>query len=322
MLMLNSLVGFGAGGGGPLGSTALRTTLYDQVTADASPWTYSGGYGDQFKTDTIGSTSTNETYNASKYYWPVGSSTTVATTVTADNVFGAWIGRTVVDRTYTIPNSVTVTSIHVYSTVAAGSIPVKILQRNSAGNYTVCKAQTVSHGGGGWQEFTLSSSYSVPASGDFYVGAYASSGYSMANGPSGNFAWSSGDASGTVTMTEVGSGAAQVPITKATYTGTTPNMTLLPSAQSAATASNAEIAVLYLAVDSSTLNTDFTVEVSANGGTNYTTVSVSDIANDVSGYKCLYGTATGMTAGTSFLYRVKTLNNKQQKVRGVFWRPY
>ena len=79
--------------------------------------------------------------------------------------------QTIISLGTAVLNSQTVHSIGYYST-GAGSNTLKLVKRNSAGNYDVIVSQAVSHGGGGWQDFVLTSDYVVPGTGDYYIGLF------------------------------------------------------------------------------------------------------------------------------------------------------
>lgn len=78
---------------------------------------------------------------------------------------------TIFNRSFALDPGATIETIGVNS-AHAGTMKVKIALRNSATSYTIVVDQTVSHGGAGWQDFTLSSPYVVPGSGTYYVGVY------------------------------------------------------------------------------------------------------------------------------------------------------
>lgn len=81
---------------------------------------------------------------------------------------------TYVDRSWQIDNNKTVTKLWLNTTIA-GTYPLKIVRRNSAGNYDVVAAASVVHGGGGLQSVTLGSAYAVPNDGkEYFVGVYTS----------------------------------------------------------------------------------------------------------------------------------------------------
>jgi len=99
-------------------------------------------------------------------------------------------------------------------------------------------------------------------------------------------------------------------------------MTLINSGLTASTApSTGRISVQAEFVDSATVNTDLTAEISRDGGTTWTAVTLA--AGAVNGGFTLYeGSAdiSGQPSGTSMKYRVKTLNTKEIRVSGVVLR--
>lgn len=89
-------------------------------------------------------------------------------------------GNTYVDLTTAVLNSVTVSKIGMYSTTAR-TVTLKIVKRNSANNYDVVVNQSFSHTGSGWENFPLSSEYTVPGSGSYYLASYVAAGGSNPN---------------------------------------------------------------------------------------------------------------------------------------------
>jgi hypothetical protein len=78
------------------------------------------------------------------------------------------------------------------------------------------------------------------------------------------------------------------------------------------------ITILHEPIDTVTLNSDFTAEVSRDGGTNFTAVTLTkevDLASGdiVSGLVDL----TSQPSGTSLQYRLKTFNARDQKIHAV-----
>jgi hypothetical protein len=100
---------------------------------------------------------------------------------------------TLLDRTTAALNSVSIVSIGLSSNVAA-AFTVKLAKRNSAGNYDVVVSQTLSHGGGGFEDVTLSSPYAVPATGSYYFGGYTDSSTTMSTTAAVNRAYKAGNA--------------------------------------------------------------------------------------------------------------------------------
>ena len=110
------------------------------------------------------------------------------------------------------------------------------------------------------------------------------------------------------------------------YSLSVSDLTLVGASQTAASApSNIRMVMLYTPVDSSTLNTDVTLEISRDGGTTYSTYTLEYEA-DYDGTVQILTTedidVTGQPSGTSIVYRIKTLNNKNQRFHGVWvqWR--
>lgn len=93
---------------------------------------------------------------------------TADTTLTAQNF-------TFVDRSTAVLPSALVTKIGFFSNTAR-TVTVKIVKRNSANNYDVVVTQAFAHAGTGWQDFTITTPYSVPATGTYYLAGYVPSG--------------------------------------------------------------------------------------------------------------------------------------------------
>jgi hypothetical protein len=97
----------------------------------------------------------------------------------------AGVVYTIFDLTAAIGNGRTVASIGYYAT-SPETAKVKIGLRNSAGNFTIVADQSVSHPGGGWADFTLSSPYAV--TGTAYYLAKANTGNTGTNDVTGTVA--------------------------------------------------------------------------------------------------------------------------------------
>ena len=108
----------------------------------------------------------------------------------------------------------------------------------------------------------------------------------------------------------------------ADYYHSSTNMTLVGGALTASsTPVRGSISVSAEFVDSSTVNTDFTAEISRDGGANYTAVTLTAGAVN-GGFTLFFGEAdiSSQNTGTSVKYRIKTLNNKEIRVSGVVIR--
>lgn len=103
------------------------------------------------------------------------------------------------------------------------------------------------------------------------------------------------------------------------YAGTTDNMTLVTTSQTTdSSVSNVRVLIEYDNTAAPALNTDLTVEVTCNGGTNWTAASLSAVtSNSQGGRKVAETVDQACTAGTQFAARIKTLNNKNVPIYGV-----
>lgn len=154
---------------------------------------------------------------------------------------------------------------------------------------------------------------------------------SFANGPSGTAAATT--PSPTITSSDTTTTWNYVWVAISTNAGTggvvvaevvfstpvTDNMTLVTTAQTAdASVSSARVLMEINNAIAATLNTDLTVEVTCNGGTNWATCTLSLLSsNGQAGRHVVETGATTCTAGTSFAARIKTLNNKSVPIYGV-----
>ena len=96
-------------------------------------------------------------------------------------------------------------------------------------------------------------------------------------------------------------------------------MTVVTTAQTTdASVSSARALIEYNPIDAITLNTDLTVELSCDGGSNWAAGTLSLVtANSQTGRSVAETDAVACSAGTSFQARVKTLNNKSVQVYGT-----
>lgn len=81
-------------------------------------------------------------------------------------------GYTLVDRSFAVANSVTITTMGLYNTTGARTVTLKIALENSSTNHDIVKSESFSHTGSGWEDFTLSSAYAIPGSGTYRLAAY------------------------------------------------------------------------------------------------------------------------------------------------------
>ena len=246
-----------------------------------------------------------------------GTVTTVGGNPPALGPTGGWTNNVYISETSALPNNVTIQSIGMYADVAA-TLTMKIVLKNSSSSVDVVVSQSLSHPGGGWADVVLTTPFTVPASGSYYVGAHFAANPSIKyNGSATGFV-----ASGNVTGAGVGVteyvGNLSLPSFRATQVGAPQSMTLVTASQTAdANVSNARG---LLEIDNSaapTLNTDLIVELTCNGGTNWSSATLAQIGRGQSGRIVVETADTACTAGTSFAARIKTANNKMIPIHGV-----
>jgi hypothetical protein len=97
------------------------------------------------------------------------------------------------------------------------------------------------------------------------------------------------------------------------------NMTLVTTMQTAdSSVSNARVLLEFDNAASLSLNADLTVEVTCNGGTNWTLATLSAVtSNSQSGRKVAETADTACTSGTSFGARIKNANGKVAPIYGL-----
>lgn len=124
-----------------------------------------------------------------------------------------------------------------------------------------------------------------------------------------------------INMTAIAGGAAAYEIVEIAMMESIapPNMTLLPPSTVSVSVAPVYIDVYALWKDdsgSASLGTDLTLEASRDGGTTYTAGTVSNLASYGGTYSIIRGRvdASAQPSGTAMLCRIKTLNNKAQRV--------
>ena len=98
------------------------------------------------------------------------------------------------------------------------------------------------------------------------------------------------------------------------------NMTLLSENFTAETQpDNSRIVIFEEEVDTITENTDIIAKVSRDGGTTFSTITLTDEGDYETGKRILTGLVviSGQPAGTSMKYKIETANNKDLKVHGT-----
>ncbi len=206
-----------------------------------------------------------------------------------------------------------------YST-SARTVTLKIVKRNSANNFDVVISQSFPHTGSGFEDFALSSPYTVPGSGSYYLGSYVAAGGSSPNvtGTVTRSYLTGGDLTGTGVATTAEDSGAVHPL-RYVHTVTPNSMTVVTAAQTSdSSVSSVRVLLEFDNTASPTLNTDLTVEVTCNGGSNWASASLSAVtSNSQAGRKVAETADTSCTSGTDFRARLKTLNNKNIPIYGM-----
>lgn len=97
--------------------------------------------------------------------------------------------------------------------------------------------------------------------------------------------------------------------------GTTNNMTAVTTMQAAdAAVSNGRVLLEYNPVGTLVLNTDLTAEVTCNNGTNWASMTLTDVGAGQGGRRVAETADTACTSGTAFAARLKSLNAKNVQI--------
>jgi hypothetical protein len=227
-------------------------------------------------------------------------------------------GFTNIDLTTALAASDVIAKVGFYSATAV-TATIKIVKRNSAGNFDVVVSESFSHGGTGWELKSLSSPYTVPGSGSYYAGAYFAGSPRDVTG-SVNRAFKAGDitGSGQSGFTE-GSGPA-IPM-RVLKNVTTQDLSVASTALTAATPPISMHAVARANfVDSVTLNTDYKISVTRDGGTTWTYAALNDrytvgalhvLESDVVN-------VSGQPSGSVVKWRIETANGKMVETHDIY----
>jgi hypothetical protein len=101
------------------------------------------------------------------------------------------------------------------------------------------------------------------------------------------------------------------------------NMTLVTTTQTASSSSSfVRVLLEYDPIASPTLNTDLTVDVTCDGGSNWAAATLSSAGTGQGGRLVAETAETSCTAGTSIAARIKNLNNKNLQIYAttITWR--
>ena len=228
-------------------------------------------------------------------------------------------GYTIFDRTNALPNGVTVTAIGLNLT-SSSNVRVKIVKRNSSGNYDIVVDEAFTHPGGGWQSKTLTTPFAIPGSGTYYSAIYVNATIDVIASPSGGRGYKAGDVGVSTGVSGFTEDAGAVPATRVSYISEYNNMTLVIAGQSTdAYVSFARVLIEFDDTAGITLDTDLTAEVTCDGGAHWSSAPLLPLGklNGQSGRKVAASAEIACTAGTSITARIKTFNGKNIPIHGV-----
>lgn len=248
------------------------------------------------------------------------SSSSVTTVSNQSSSSGLSNGYTYINRSAAVANSILLTKIGVYLT-AAHTVDVKLIKRNSAGNYDVAVSQSFAHPGGGWADCTLTAPYSIPGSGSYYVGAHSLEAAGV-------------DASASVSRSYITSNPGvqtglggwnedtgiTVPI-RYSYGAGFNNVTVTSTSLSAASApGSAKLVARVKENDSITLNTDLVFSVSRDGGATFTafTMARKFNASSIAVYESADLDISSQPSGTAIKWKLASANNKNFEAHDVY----
>ncbi|SEH45354.1 hypothetical protein [Magnetospirillum fulvum] len=291
---------------GQIALTNLRLLLNSSVASGL----LLGGRQWELATDewAAGSSGASLTVATPNYYTNLAS---IAESTSALLHTGGWSGSTWINLNTKLPNATLVTSLRFYLDCADTGAVAKIVKRNSAGNYDVVFSSALTYVAPGWN--SLATAFSVPATGNYYIGLYHTASYSCyLIVPRAHYIGNAAAGAG-LTMSE-GDGDGAVPVGYTALRG----MTLLsPPLATATVPSHASLYALYRDDSgTATLGADLAVEISRDGGASYTNATIVPLATYDGSYALIRARAdlSGQPAGTSLVARIKTDPFKAQRI--------
>jgi hypothetical protein len=229
-------------------------------------------------------------------------------------------GATLVDLSTALTNGDTISAIGMHQT-SAMTVTVKIVKRNSAGNFDVVVSESFSHPGGGWSDKTLSSTYTITGT-NYYVAAYVNSAGSS-NTASVSRAFKVGDITGTG-QTGFTEDTATVPPMRVVKTAQA--MTALSTSITApATPTKAVLTARVKHVDTQTAGTDYNFQISRDGGSNFSSnLTITDRFTDPSDSTHIIESdvtdISGLASGSSVVLKMTTTANKMVELHDWHFR--
>lgn len=290
--------------------TALTAYVKAEIIAGDPGGTYGKIISDNFLTDTL-AVSTNATYDADgDYYHNPGEIEEDGGHADSSYTF---TGYTLVDRTWAVNNSETVTKVKIKQE-SAGAVKAKLLLENSSTDLDILYEETFSHSGGGWQTFTLTTPQDIPASGTYRIGVY-SAGAPGNVGASAARAYISSDSNDATTFTADTGGIWQAGVF---YQSDPLNIILQSAAVTLEDADPSDITALFRVedIDAVVDGTDRMISFSIDNGATFSTATITALG--------AYGVEDAMIkteadvsgqTGDQFVVKLVTANNKAQRIK-------
>ena len=293
---------------------ARDTAIIAYVKADFIASDPGGVYGnvisDNFVSNTLG-TVTGAAYSASGDLYTNADDIEFA----ADNLVlnAGWSGKTQVNISNKVLNGAVISHLGVRLSSADSGAEIKLLERVSAGVFNVEVSKPISHPGGGWAYVELDSKYTVPPTGDFYIGIYSATD-TQHNQVGPSRAITNGNVSGDSVSIPEG------------FTGIFPfgyqfvhGASVLQSAATGIAAADPSDISAYFRVediDTVTEETDRVVKVSIDNGATFSTCDITTLGAFGADDTIIKadGDVSGQT-GSQLVWRVELENGKQTEIK-------
>ncbi|TAN78309.1 MAG: hypothetical protein EPN20_01015 [Magnetospirillum sp.] len=307
----------------------IQNYLLDAVNGAWAAGSCANGGFDAFTADTIGANSTNQTYEAGKYY----DNPPLAPSASYANAGGSGARGDIVithssgwhaSSSFALCDGTTAGSMGtlvVSGTAVAGMWVQFDFGAGAAKYFSQFKRHydTASTGVDTWK---WQGSNDAASWSDMTAAAVWGGGVAVTDTVGGNYGpWRYVRHVGVSGNSSQASWNAEMDFSIGTTAGNRPDMTLVSHALSpapAAAPTQVKLMVLYKAVDAAVLNTDFTAEASRDGSA-WSPGALADTGLTIGGFKALWTVIDvgGQPAGTTAKYRLKALNGKTQQVKGV-----
>lgn len=240
-------------------------------------------------------------------------------TAAATNVSNDLSGGTVVNRAFAVRNSRRLTDIGLDSTTAR-TYTIKLVKRLSASNYDIVVSETFVHGGTGLEYHTLSSAFDVPSTGTYFCAFYYASG--NVNATSSTARGANGANSTGLNQGGFSDSTGGAPRFAAKYAAVSPGDVDVKSfAVTAGEEPDAMRAVVRIRdADGLTLNTDFFVKFSRDGGTTWSTATVIERFLQAGNIRVLDTQnvdVSGQPSDTDMKWRIQSDNGVEFDVLGI-----